>query len=85
VLVFIGSHIARELLNMGEEVRVLDNFSTGKRENTAPFIGKIELIEGDLRDLDVVKEAVQGVNYILHQGVSLLCLARSKIPFKQTG
>jgi UDP-glucose 4-epimerase len=65
---FIGSHIVRELLNMGEEVRVLDNFSTGKRENIASFLGKIELIEGDLRDLEVVKEAVQGVDYILHQG-----------------
>jgi nucleoside-diphosphate-sugar epimerase len=47
---FIGSHIVEELLTRGERVRVLDNFLTGKRENLAPFLDRIELIEGDIRE-----------------------------------
>jgi len=65
---FIGSNIVEELVRRGERVRVLDNFSTGKRENVAPFLGDIELIEGDLRHLDTVRQAVEGVDYVLHQG-----------------
>jgi len=65
---FVGSHIVEELLRRGETVRVLDNFSTGKRENLAPFIDKIELMEGDLRSQHQVREAVRGVDYISHQG-----------------
>jgi len=57
---FIGSHIVEELLNRGEDVRILDNFSTGRRENISAFIGKsnLELIEGDLRSYHIVQEAV---------------------------
>lgn len=47
---FIGSHIARALLVRGAQVRVLDNFSTGKRGNLSDLNGKLELLEGDLRD-----------------------------------
>ncbi|HID63737.1 MAG TPA: SDR family oxidoreductase, partial [Anaerolineae bacterium] len=47
---------------------VLDNFSTGKRENITPFLEDVELIEGDLRHLDTVRQAVEGVDYVLHQG-----------------
>jgi UDP-glucose 4-epimerase len=65
---FIGSHLVEELLRQGEQVRVLDNFATGKRENLAPFADQIELIEGDLRSYHIVREAVQGVDYVLHQG-----------------
>jgi len=65
---FIGSHIVEELVRRGDNVRVLDNFATGKRENIAPFSGKIEMVEGDLRDFDTVKKAVQGMEYILHEG-----------------
>ena len=64
---FIGSNIVEELLKQGEKVRVLDNFSTGKRENLATFIDKIELIEGDIRSYHVVREAVEGIDIILHQ------------------
>lgn len=46
---FIGSNIAAELVRRGERVRILDNFATGKRENIAPFLSRVELIEGDLR------------------------------------
>jgi len=64
---FIGSNIVEELLKQGEEVRVLDNFSTGKKENILPFLDKIDLIKGDIRDYRVVREAVDGVDFILHQ------------------
>ena len=65
---FIGSHLVEELLKRGEQVRVLDNFSTGKRENLEPFLDSIQLIEGDLRSQHAVREAVSGVEYIFHQG-----------------
>lgn len=64
---FIGSNIVEELLKRRERVRVLDNFSTGRRENITSFLDQIELIEGDLSDLNTVKKAVKGVDYILHQ------------------
>ncbi|OIN96935.1 LPS biosynthesis protein WbpP [Candidatus Desantisbacteria bacterium CG1_02_38_46] len=65
---FIGSHIVEELVRRGDEVRVLDNFATGKRENIAAVLDKIELIEGDLRNMEAVNKAVYGVEYVLHQG-----------------
>jgi UDP-N-acetylglucosamine/UDP-N-acetyl-alpha-D-glucosaminouronate 4-epimerase len=64
---FIGSHLAEELVRRGEKVRVLDSFITGKRENLAPFRSFIELIEGDIRDLDTCRRALRGVDYVLHQ------------------
>jgi len=73
---FIGSNLVETLLAQGERVRVLDNFATGRRENLEPFVGKFELTEGDLRDFDQVREAVDGVDYVLHQG-ALGSVARS--------
>jgi UDP-N-acetylglucosamine 4-epimerase len=64
---FIGSHIVEELLARGEKVRVLDNFLTGKPENLAPFLDRIELIEGDIREPAVCRRAVDGVDDVLHQ------------------
>lgn len=64
---FVGSHIVDELVQREHHVRVLDNFSTGKRENIASVIERIELIEGDIRNLDTVRSAVQGVDYVLHE------------------
>ena len=65
---FIGSNIVRELVTRGETVRVLDNFSTGRRENLAGVQDDIELIVGDLRDLDTCRRAVKSVDYVLHEG-----------------
>lgn len=65
---FIGSNISEELVKRGEKVRILDNFSTGKRENIVKFKDSIELIEGDLGNLEVVKRAMAGVDFVLHQG-----------------
>jgi nucleoside-diphosphate-sugar epimerase len=63
---FIGSHIVEELLRRGDTVRVLDNFSTGTRENLEPYHGNLEILEGDLRNLETVKTAVQDTDYIFH-------------------
>lgn len=64
---FIGSNIVGELVKRKEGVRVIDNFITGKRENLAPFMDKIELIEGDIRSKEDLKKALKDVDYILHQ------------------
>jgi nucleoside-diphosphate-sugar epimerase len=64
---FIGSNLVRALLDRGDEVRVLDNFSTGKRENLGPFENRIQLIEGDIRSYHIVHEAVSDINVIFHQ------------------
>jgi UDP-N-acetylglucosamine 4-epimerase len=64
---FIGSHLSEELVRRGEKVRVLDSFITGKRENLAPFRSFVELIEGDIRDLETCQRALRGVNYVFHQ------------------
>ncbi len=64
---FIGSNIVEELLKRNETVRVIDNFSTGKRENLSQYMDTIELIEGDIRSYHIVAEAVDGMDIILHQ------------------
>lgn len=63
---FIGSNIARYLVAQGHKVRVLDDFSTGRHENLAGIGNKIDLIEGNIRDLDTCRHAVQGIRYVLH-------------------
>ena len=65
---FIGSNIAEVLQEKAEEVVIYDNFSTGFRENLRDFENNVEVIEGDVRDLESLKKAVKGVDYILHQG-----------------
>lgn len=69
---FIGSHIVRTLLEQGAKVRVLDNFSTGKRENLSGLIeqyssSKFEVLEGDLRNSTIVQDAVRDVDIIFHE------------------
>src|SRR5215204_296764 len=63
---FIGSHLAEELERRGERVRVADSLITGHRQNLA-HLRSVELLEGDLADLDVAREAVAGADYVLHQ------------------
>ena len=65
---FIGSNIAEELVRRGETVRILDNLSTGRRENLEAFADNVDLIVGDLAKMDDVRPSVEGVDYILHQG-----------------
>jgi UDP-N-acetylglucosamine 4-epimerase len=66
---FIGSNLVEALLNQNNKVVCLDNFSTGKRENVAPYMNHPDftLIEGDIRDLDDCKKAAAGMEFILHQ------------------
>ncbi|MEC7696772.1 MAG: SDR family oxidoreductase [Planctomycetota bacterium] len=64
---FIGSHIATALVERGDQVRVLDNLSTGHLENLAHLGDRVEFIEGDLVDGQKISQAVQGVDCIFHQ------------------
>jgi UDP-glucose 4-epimerase len=64
---FIGSNIAEALVAKGEKVRVFDNFSTGSMANLSGFRDRIEIAEGDLRDLASVRRAMEGVEYVCHQ------------------
>jgi nucleoside-diphosphate-sugar epimerase len=64
---FIGSHIVDELLLRGARVRVLDNFFSGHRRNLEHCMDRIELVEGDIRDLETCKRCVEGVTYVFHQ------------------
>ena len=64
---FIGSHLIAGLLQRGHKVRTVDDFSSGKRANLAPFEGRIEMIEGDIADPDVCRRACDGVQVVLHE------------------
>jgi UDP-glucose 4-epimerase len=64
---FIGSSIARAVLAQGDQVRGIDNFSTGKRENIAEILKRIDFREADLLNLTAVQDACKGVDYIFHE------------------
>ncbi|WP_317259107.1 SDR family oxidoreductase [Paenibacillus sp. J5C2022] len=66
---FIGSNLVEAILKLGYQVRGLDNFSTGKKENVQDFldIPNYEFIEGDIRNLDTCMKACEGVDYVLNQ------------------
>jgi UDP-glucose 4-epimerase len=63
---FIGSNIARKLVSLGEEVVILDDFSTGKKENLEDLRDGVEVIEGDICDFGTVNGATEGADYVLH-------------------
>jgi UDP-glucose 4-epimerase len=64
---FIGSHLVEALVARGHSVRVLDNFNTGERANLVGVRGRIDLVEGDITDLDTVRAAVRGAEVVFHQ------------------
>lgn len=64
---FIGSNIVEALVRKGERVRILDDFSTGNLSNLASVKERVEIVTGDLRDMQAVRRAVDGVSYVLHQ------------------
>ncbi len=66
---FIGSNIIEKIVKQNNQVVCLDNFATGKRANIEPFqsLSNFHLIEGDIRDLEVCREAMKGVDIVLHQ------------------
>ena len=59
---FIGSHIVEELLRRNETVKVIDNFSTGKRENIAPFKDHVEIIEADISEANDLARVLKDVD-----------------------
>jgi nucleoside-diphosphate-sugar epimerase len=65
---FIGSNLVRALLARGDDVRVLDNFSTGNRANLSGLADDVELVEGELRSYERVHNAVRGVEVVFHLG-----------------
>ena len=65
---FIGSNLVRRLLELGHDVRVLDNFSTGNRRNLVDVADEIEVVEGELRSYERVHNATRGVEVVFHQG-----------------
>ena len=64
---FIGSHIAERLLRDGHNVRVLDNFVAGKEENLEQIGGEVDLVRGDIRDRQVLADAMKGVYVVFHE------------------
>lgn len=66
---FIGSNLVDRLLEEGNFVRVIDNFFTGKRENLSKALSykTFELVEADIRDLDAVRKACRGIDFVLHE------------------
>jgi UDP-glucose 4-epimerase len=77
---FIGSHVVERLVNEGHDVRVIDNLSTGKLENIADYFrsGKVDFVNGDIRDAELVRKCVQGVEAVIHLA------AVTSIPFSIT-
>jgi UDP-glucose 4-epimerase len=63
---FIGSHIVERLVNSGYKVKVLDNFSSGSMENLSDFLDKIDLIKDDIRNLEILRASLKGVDCVLH-------------------
>ena len=64
---FIGSSLARALLSRGQQVRGVDNYSTGNRDNLAEIVDRIDFREADILDLDAMHKASAGVDFVLHQ------------------
>ena len=64
---FIGSHLSARLLALGHEVRVLDNFATGRRSNVDTTAGDLELVEGDIQSYERASKAVAGCEVVFHQ------------------
>jgi nucleoside-diphosphate-sugar epimerase len=71
---FIGSNLVRRLLERGHEVRVFDNFSTGRRANLAGVESELEIVEGDLRRFEQIQASTRGAELVFHQG------ARTSVP-----
>jgi UDP-glucose 4-epimerase len=64
---FIGSHIVSQLVERGEQVRILDNLSTGRRGNLAGLVDRVEFVQGDLINRPDVERAVDGVEVVFHE------------------
>lgn len=65
---FIGSHIAEKLVKRGCNVRVFDDFSSGRRENLQKIIENIELIEDTILNIESLRKAMKGIDFVIHEG-----------------
>ena len=63
---FVGSHMTEKLVNEGHSVTIIDDLTTGKKENIADLLDKVELIHGDIRDFDLVKNCTKNKDGIFH-------------------
>ena len=79
---FIGSHLVDRALRQGFEVRVLDDLSTGSRENLTHCLGEIELVVGDVRDRDLVHRAAQGAEVVFHHAALTAVPLTVEDPFR---
>jgi UDP-glucose 4-epimerase len=68
---FIGSHLSDRLLREGAKVRILDNFYTGDIKNLNSIINDVDLIDGDIRDKDIVNKAMIGVDIVFHEAAQI--------------
>jgi nucleoside-diphosphate-sugar epimerase len=73
---FIGSSIAEKLLESGETVRIIDDFSTGRRQNIEELKGRVELVEASICDPEAVAKAMRGIDVVFHQA-AIPSVARS--------
>ncbi len=73
---FIGGHLVDALLAQGASVRVIDNFSTGRRSNLEHNLGRIELVEGDIADPEACARAMHGIDTVFHEA-AIPSVARS--------
>jgi len=64
---FIGSHISEHLVRNGQNVTVVDDLSSGKKENLAAFADHIRFIKGDIRDYELMKDATKGIDVVFHE------------------
>lgn len=79
---FIGSHIADALIMKNHEVRILDDFSTGSRNNIKHIESRLEVIEGSITDREVVEKAVKGIDFLFHQAAQVSVAESMKNPVK---
>jgi UDP-glucose 4-epimerase len=68
---FIGSHLADHYAAKGDQVTILDNFSTGSQENIAHLAGKVTTIDGDIRNFDLVEKLTSNADLVLHMAAAL--------------
>ena len=68
---FIGSHLADALIALGDSVTILDNLSTGSLKNLSRVIEKVEFVEGDIRNQNLVEELTQSSDVVLHMAAAL--------------
>ncbi|HEV2382818.1 MAG TPA: SDR family oxidoreductase [Terriglobia bacterium] len=81
---FIGSHTVEELVRRGESVRVLDDLSTGRKENLSSVLNQIDFRQGDIRDLEAIRPLFEGVNYVIHFAAASSVLRSIKEPVETT-